>query len=349
MKRNISVLVVMVLISLLLVGCSKKNKIEPNYNPEEIIEVVNIDDKELHLVLQEGEYIFYDKETNDPVEMTDDLERIIDKYKETADTGDSNPDDVDMEPEGPSTNVEKPEEPATPSDATNEDKPTEPDKPGEPNKPKEPVKPTDKVTYGSVEYIDTAIQYKRLDDKADPNKDEGTSGWISKGVNGVSRKEVRKVFVNGKYSHTEVVKNTYTFKNPVNEQGWYGTKKVENPEDTGRYRDDYAKEVIRLVNEEREKQKLPKRTIGNSVMKKDADKRALDIVDDYSHNGSITAEALYKNIGMTPKQAVDGWLKSSGHRDILLSPHTGYISVGVYEINGWVHYALLISQSETYK
>lgn len=85
-------------------------------------------------------------------------------------------------------------------------------------------KAEDKITYGDVEFIDGVITFNTLDPKYDNSKDKGTSGLIIKGKNGSNRKEVRDVYINGSYSHTEVIKDTYILENPIHEQAWIGTK-----------------------------------------------------------------------------------------------------------------------------
>ena len=82
----------------------------------------------------------------------------------------------------------------------------------------------DKITYGDIEQDDSTIPFKVLDPKYDNTKDINTSGYITKGQYGIKRKEVRKVYINEKYSHTETVKDTYILKEPINEQKWIGTK-----------------------------------------------------------------------------------------------------------------------------
>ena len=89
----------------------------------------------------------------------------------------------------------------------------------------------DKITYGEIENEDSMIPFKVLDPKYDNIKDKNTSGYITKGQNGIKRKEIRKVYVNEKYSHTETVKDTYILKEPIHEQKWIGTlEKPPEPE-----------------------------------------------------------------------------------------------------------------------
>lgn len=85
----------------------------------------------------------------------------------------------------------------------------------------------DKTSYSEPEVIDESIPFKTLNPKNDNTKDKNTSGYITKGENGIKRKEVRKVYINGKYSHTELIKDTYILKEPVHEQKWFGTKEIQ--------------------------------------------------------------------------------------------------------------------------
>ena len=87
----------------------------------------------------------------------------------------------------------------------------------------------DIITYGDIEFIDETIPYKTLDAKQDHNEDKDTTGILVKGKNGLRRKEKRKVYVNGKYSHTETVKDYYIVLNPKHEQHWIGTKETTPP------------------------------------------------------------------------------------------------------------------------
>ena len=93
------------------------------------------------------------------------------------------------------------------------------------------TKNEDQITYGDIEHNDSTIPFKVLDTRYDQTRDKDTSGNITKGQNGIKRKEVRKVYVNNKYSHTETVKDTYILKEPIHEQKWIGTKeKPPEPE-----------------------------------------------------------------------------------------------------------------------
>src|SRR5699024_675015 len=87
-----------------------------------------------------------------------------------------------------------------------------------------PLEKKDEVTYGSVRYEDTTILFKILSSVNDSSKEQGSSGYISKGSNGLNRKEVRDVYINGNFSHTETVRETYLVSKVINEQKWIGTK-----------------------------------------------------------------------------------------------------------------------------
>lgn len=92
------------------------------------------------------------------------------------------------------------------------------------------IEKKDEVTYGSVRYVDTTISFKTLPAVNDNSKEQGTSGYVSKGSDGLNRKEVQDVYINGKYSHTETVKETYIVSKPIAEQKWIGTKEPVDEE-----------------------------------------------------------------------------------------------------------------------
>ena len=341
-KKYFSVLVVFVLL-ISIIGCSAKPKANNLFEDKEIMETITLDDKRIMLVKENDTFVFYD-ESKTKVEITEELQKVLDKYVE--------PDlEEPKEPEVP-LSPEEPEKPS--SDVSDKENPkvTEPNttKPSDPQKPTtkpdttkpDTSKPRDTITYGKVEYIDTEIPFRYLFPKEDNTKDEGTSGLVIQGVKGISRKEVRKVYKNGKLSHTETVKDTYVYKQPIDHQNWKGTKVVH----VEKHRPDYVKEVISLVNSERKARGLNLLILGSQDMISTANIRAVELVKDYSHDSNTPhhyAEAIYKNREWTPKQAVNGWIDSSGHAKILLSPTAKYISVGVYEVNGFFYYVLLVS------
>lgn len=93
------------------------------------------------------------------------------------------------------------------------------------------IEKKEEVTYGSIRYENTIISFKTLPSVNDSSKDQGTSGYISKGANGLNRKELRDVYINGKYSHIQTVKESYIISNTIDEQKWIGTKELSPTED----------------------------------------------------------------------------------------------------------------------
>lgn len=93
------------------------------------------------------------------------------------------------------------------------------------------IEKKDEITYGSVRNKDTTISFKTLPSVSDSSKEQGNSGYITKGSNGLQRKEIRDVYINGKFSHTETVKETYIVLNAIDEQKWIGTKEVVQEDD----------------------------------------------------------------------------------------------------------------------
>lgn len=206
-----------------------------------------------------------------------------------------------------------------------------------------------KPTYEAIEYIDTVIPFQYLEEYWDDKKEIGTQGILTKGQNGLERKEVRKVYLDGKYSHTETVKDTYVVKKAVHHQDWIGGKLPPDPWDEWKNASasQISAEVVRLVNAERSKHGLAPLKTGYRDMQSQANIRAGEIATDYSHNsasGSKSyAEAIGKNRNMEPAMIVRMWLESPPHRSLLLYPQDGYISVGFYRINEINHYVLLSS------
>ena len=211
--------------------------------------------------------------------------------------------------------------------------------------------PTSKTTYGAIEYVDTVSPFQYLEEYWDNKKDIGTSGILTKGQNGLERKAIRKVYVDGKYSHTEIVKDTYIVKKVVHHQDWIGNKLPPDPWDEweNASTSQISAEVVRLVNAERSKHGLSPLKTGFSDMQPQASVRAKEISTNYSHDsasipaGMRYAEAIGKNRNMEPAMIVRMWLESAGHRKILLSPTADYVAVGFYRINEINHYVFLVA------
>ena len=108
----------------------------------------------------------------------------------------------------------------------------------------------------------------------------------------------------------------------------------------------FEREVVRLVNIERNSKGLSSLTISDKLSAA-ADVRAGEIVNKFSHERPDGTDpwtavkatgynytAVGENIAagyMTPKEVVEGWMNSTGHRENILSPKFTEIGVGCYE------------------
>lgn len=108
-----------------------------------------------------------------------------------------------------------------------------------------------------------------------------------------------------------------------------------NIELDGTHYSDYCDEVIRLVNIERVNAGLSELS-HNSGLQADADRRAEEIVNNFSHDGWQNTGANGENIACgypTPAEVVEGWMNSSGHRANILDSSFTSIAVGCYKID----------------
>ena len=135
--------------------------------------------------------------------------------------------------------------------------------------------------------------------------------------------------------------------------GWKNSKvrTAEVPEISS---EDYADEVLRLVNEARAEAGLsPLKT--DPTLTKAAMKRAEEQLELYGHtrpdgSGCFTVfgdyglcyRAVGENVAAgyaTPEEVVNGWLNSSGHRANIMSSDYQYIGIGyAYTDSGYRHY-----------
>ena len=115
----------------------------------------------------------------------------------------------------------------------------------------------------------------------------------------------------------------------------------------------YAKQVVRLVNQERAKVGLPALTLDTTASKA-AQVRAKEIRTSFSHtrpNGSSCFTALkeagvsYRTAGeniaagqQTPEQVVAAWMNSEGHRKNILGSQYTAIGVGYLEGGYWTQF-----------
>jgi len=120
------------------------------------------------------------------------------------------------------------------------------------------------------------------------------------------------------------------------------------------------KEVVDLVNAERAKEGLAPLTIDTKVQAA-AQVRAKECEQSFSHtrpNGSSFATALkeqnvsYRSAGeniawgqRTPKQVMNAWMNSSGHRANIMNPNFTTIGVGYYQnANGTNYWCQLFTR-----
>ena len=121
---------------------------------------------------------------------------------------------------------------------------------------------------------------------------------------------------------------------------------------------EYRQEVLRLVNIEREKAgRQPLNPDAN--LNQAAQMRAKEIVSAFSHTrpdgrdcftamkeAGVSYRAAGENIAKgqrTPEQVVDGWMKSDGHRENLLSADFGRLGVGYHVENGRTYWVQLFA------
>lgn len=120
----------------------------------------------------------------------------------------------------------------------------------------------------------------------------------------------------------------------------------------------YANEVLRLVNIERGKAGLSALTT-NTTLTSAANKRAQETVQSFSHtrpNGTsfstvlkeygISYNAAGENIAYgqkTPQEVVTGWMNSPGHRANILNSNFHKIGIGVYKSNGVIYWSQLFT------
>lgn len=117
--------------------------------------------------------------------------------------------------------------------------------------------------------------------------------------------------------------------------------------------DEFTVEVVRLVNQEREKAGLSPLTV-NAQAAEAAQVRAGEIENLFSHtrpDGTSFVTALqeagvsYRGAGeniaygqKTPEQVMEGWMNSQGHRANILNPNFTAIGVGYYQNSRGVSY-----------
>jgi len=143
------------------------------------------------------------------------------------------------------------------------------------------------------------------------------------------------------------------FVNAIQKYGIKISVKVELPNIPNQ---EYAKEVVSLVNKERKKAGLNPVSIDEDVMYASYI-RAKEIVNKFSHtrpDGSscftvlgqynISYWAAGENIAMgyvSPKDVMTGWMNSPGHKANILTGSFTHMGVGCYEVNGYYYWVQL--------
>lgn len=127
----------------------------------------------------------------------------------------------------------------------------------------------------------------------------------------------------------------------------------ENFQDQGQSQDAFVNEVVRLVNEERQKSGLPSLKVSEQAAKA-AGVRANELEHSFSHtrpDGSSFSTALsqagasYRGAGeniaygqRTPEAVMESWMNSAGHRANILNPKYTSIGVGHVKNSDGIHY-----------
>lgn len=102
-----------------------------------------------------------------------------------------------------------------------------------------------------------------------------------------------------------------------------------------------AREVLKLVNEERAKHKRRPLRLSERCQRQ-ADKRAKEICGRFNHKGAFSGLGYYLNMGeniakgqKSPRAVVRAWMHSKGHRANILSPRYTDLGVGFHR-GRWV-------------
>lgn len=129
----------------------------------------------------------------------------------------------------------------------------------------------------------------------------------------------------------------------------------ENSQQAGVFLEDDALAVVRLVNEEREKQGLETLDVDENLMEL-ARIRAEELEEKFSHerpDGTHAAQAFSggENIAgdyTSPSAVMEAWMGSEGHRANILRERFHYIGVGCYQdTNGDLYWVQLFSPRKT--
>ena len=108
---------------------------------------------------------------------------------------------------------------------------------------------------------------------------------------------------------------------------------------SGYYNSDYAQQVFAMVNQERADNGVAALT-WDSSMASYSDRRVMEITTDFSHNSAGGEMNVGENIAkgaVSPEMAMDGWMRSDGHRANILNASYTKISVSCY-YDGYTYY-----------
>ena len=149
-------------------------------------------------------------------------------------------------------------------------------------------------------------------------------------------------------------------KNPDQQQGTEDNPLVTEPTKESipdGINDEYAQEIFKYTNEEREKAGLEPLE-WNDNLTEGVNIRAKEITEKFSHtrpNGEGGREEWYFDgahgeilaIASTPQDAVDIWMRSKeGHKEIILDDHYKSVAVGCYVKNGILYCVVFFSANE---
>jgi len=98
----------------------------------------------------------------------------------------------------------------------------------------------------------------------------------------------------------------------------------------------YRRELIRLVNIERERAGLHPYVMNQELMRF-SQVRARELATQYSHtrpDGSLAGFEIIAQGQLNPERAVNAWLGSAGHRAAILDPELTLVGAGVYISQG---------------
>ncbi|MDB3081746.1 sporulation protein [Clostridioides difficile] len=191
--------------------------------------------------------------------------------------------------------------------------------------------------------------------KPESNKpeDNNNSGSINKPDN--NKPESNKPEDNNNSGSTDKPDNNKPESNkPEDNNNSDSTNKPDDNNNSGSTSESfsaYQKEVVDLVNIERAKAGLNPLTLDSSISNV-ATKKSQDMIDNnyFSHNSptygspfdmlkkfGISYKTAGENIAMgqkTPKEVVNAWMNSEGHRKNIMNPNFSKIGVGVAQKSG---------------